>query len=68
MINWISINNKPSESKEYLVEYHEYFGIEYIKGYKIIQWDNDFKLEQRQKAYRYAEVPEHIQLLRQQIS
>lgn len=60
MIEWISIDVKPPEQKPYLVEYKEFFGVEYITGYKIISWDNEFKLQPRQVVTRYSEVPAYI--------
>jgi hypothetical protein len=57
---WTSVNISPSISKKYLVKYKEYLGTTEIYGFKIIDWDNGFKLEPRQVAYEYTDIPENI--------
>lgn len=60
MIKWIDINNTPINSIYYLVEFEEYIGINIIKGYKIVKWNNGFYINKYSRATRYAKIPETI--------
>lgn len=60
-ITWIELQyQKPSEHKEYLIQYNEFFGIEVVRGWKIVKWDGSFPITKRQIITHYTDVPDYI--------